>query len=259
MLIKECSIFQVSFDINKDGRMVAQLTLVKSAYRLGEIVEGLLEFNLAPDSGRVIKVAVTLETSESIETSHLAEPARSGDEVRTATSKVHSDQEEFLLNHNRGKFALVIPTDGTPEFACSAVRLQWTIRVRFLFLPASTTPVPPASTRHQRIGSTSAAALMNLSKQHSRSRSFAYGFQPTVAVPPNPSPTTGATHLLPADAAAGIFRPIPDLSYVPIVYGQSAEDIVLIPAKLETVECSIPIKVFPSNTAFRPIVSQFLA
>lgn len=46
----------VSFDINKDGYMVASLTLVKSAYRLGETVSGMIVVNNG--QGRVLRVGL---------------------------------------------------------------------------------------------------------------------------------------------------------------------------------------------------------
>ena len=46
----------VSFDVNKDGRKVAVLTFVKSAYRLGETILGVAEFNSAPTGPRVLEV-----------------------------------------------------------------------------------------------------------------------------------------------------------------------------------------------------------
>lgn len=44
----------MSYDINKDGYMVASLTLVKSAYRLGETVNGSVVINSG--DGRVLRV-----------------------------------------------------------------------------------------------------------------------------------------------------------------------------------------------------------
>ena len=48
----------VSYDINKDGYMVASLTLVKSAYRLGETVNGSVVINSG--DGRVLRVRSVL-------------------------------------------------------------------------------------------------------------------------------------------------------------------------------------------------------
>lgn len=46
--------YTVSYDINKDGNQVASLTLVKSAYRLGETVNGSVLINSG--EGRVLRV-----------------------------------------------------------------------------------------------------------------------------------------------------------------------------------------------------------
>ncbi len=46
---------KVSYDINKDGYMVARVTLVKSSYRLGETVNGSVVIN--GGEGRVIRAS----------------------------------------------------------------------------------------------------------------------------------------------------------------------------------------------------------
>lgn len=46
----------VSYDVNKDGVKVAVLTFTKSAYRLGETVLGVVEFNNRKGRARVLQV-----------------------------------------------------------------------------------------------------------------------------------------------------------------------------------------------------------
>lgn len=46
----------VSYDVNKDGVKVAVLTFIKSAYRLGESVLGIVELNEHGSRARVLKV-----------------------------------------------------------------------------------------------------------------------------------------------------------------------------------------------------------
>lgn len=53
----------MSYNITKDGVMVAELTFVKSAFRVGETVMGLVEFNLPQSRARVLKVGF-VERSE---------------------------------------------------------------------------------------------------------------------------------------------------------------------------------------------------
>ena len=46
----------VSYDVSKDGEKVAVLTFVKSAYRLGETVLGVVELNEGQCRSKVLKV-----------------------------------------------------------------------------------------------------------------------------------------------------------------------------------------------------------
>jgi hypothetical protein len=45
-----------SYDIEKEGQVVAVFTLTKSAYRLGETVSGVMTFNRGDTPRRVLKV-----------------------------------------------------------------------------------------------------------------------------------------------------------------------------------------------------------
>lgn len=57
----------VSYNITKDGVKVAELTFVKSAYRVGETVTGLVEFNdVAQTKARVLKVRFLLWEARSL-------------------------------------------------------------------------------------------------------------------------------------------------------------------------------------------------
>lgn len=47
----------MSYDVTKSGEKVAELTFVKSAYRLGETVLGVVELNGEEASSRVLKVS----------------------------------------------------------------------------------------------------------------------------------------------------------------------------------------------------------
>ena len=47
-----------SYDIAKDGDMVAVLTLIKTTYRLGESVLGVVTFNQPSYERRVLKVGL---------------------------------------------------------------------------------------------------------------------------------------------------------------------------------------------------------
>ncbi|KDE09521.1 hypothetical protein MVLG_00419 [Microbotryum lychnidis-dioicae p1A1 Lamole] len=313
---------KVSYDINKDGFMVAQLTLVKSAYRLGETVNGSVVINSS--EGRVLRISARLETHELIETSISTKPAP---QVRALTRRLHSEHHQMTLDCARVGFALAIPSGATPDFGTSGVKLQWSVRLSFLVVPPSPDAKPATQPKgHARRGSTflgrgtppapppppSSGLAGESGRSHARSKSFAYGFEPTVPLTLPAAPAilpTGAAHLMPVlgpkDTSAShvSYRAVPDLGFAPVLYSTNAPEappspgplqrtasgktldfrshqrnasslshsrgtqvvavqqtsVVLVPAKYEMVECSIPIKVYPGNTPFRPTISMFAA
>ncbi|KPV73591.1 uncharacterized protein RHOBADRAFT_54795 [Rhodotorula graminis WP1] len=314
---------KVSYDINKDGYQVASLTLVKSAYRLGETVNGSVLIN--GGEGRVLRVSARLETHELVETSISTLPAP---RMRQITRRQHAEHHEMVLDSARIGFALAIPSGATPDFGTSGVKLQWSVKLSFLVIPPSPdAPVGSSSGPPSRRGTptSNGAATPPRSQQgggHGRSKSFAYGFEPAVPLTLPPPPMilpSGAAHLMPvphppspdptaANAQQPVphvsYRAVPDLGFVPVPFSSASSDkatsappamgplqktargamhrpqpsissgramaggassvtgagsTVLVPAKVETVECSIPIKCYPGNTPFRPTVSVFEA
>ncbi|GAA5951108.1 hypothetical protein JCM10213_004240 [Rhodosporidiobolus nylandii] len=301
---------KVSYDINKDGYQVASLTLVKSAYRLGETVNGSVVINSG--EGRVLRVSARLETYELVETSISTMPAP---RMRQITRRLHSEHHEMTLDAARVGFALAIPSGATPDFGTSGVKLQWSVRLSFLFIPPSPDAgpdAPPTPGRRSALGFGSRPPPPPPARvppgappsRHGRSKSFAYGFEPAVPLTLPPPPMiapSGAAHLMPVLPRAGdsspvqhvSYRAVPDLGFVPVPFSSAAPEpppspgplqktalgahhrhnpsmslprpqsplgngsVVLVPAKVETVECSIPIKVYPSNTPFRPTVTVF--
>lgn len=313
----------VSYDINKDGYLVASLTLVKSAYRLGETVNGSVVINSG--DGRVLRVSARLETHELIETTISTRPAP---QVRQITRRLHAEHHETTLDSARVGFALAIPSGATPDFGTSGVKLQWSVRLLFLVIPPSPdAPAPnPNLTERKPLtrGNPPGKGPAPAGRSHGRSKSFAYGFEPAVplTLPAPPMiPPSGAAHLMPSARDASLshstYRAVPDLGFVPVLFTSAAPEpppppgplqrsasgaslhrssgslslsrpqspqqqgsVVLVPAKVDTVECSIPIKVYPgcvdgyagldldltdrsfmfdSNTPFRPTLSVFAA
>ncbi|GAA5843084.1 hypothetical protein JCM9279_001856 [Rhodotorula babjevae] len=315
---------KVSYDINKDGYQVASLTLVKSAYRLGETVNGSVLIN--GGEGRVLRVSARLETHELVETSISTLPAP---RMRQITRRQHAEHHEMVLDSARIGFALAIPSGATPDFGTSGVKLQWSVKLSFLVIPPSPdAPLGGSSGPPSRRGTptSNGAATPPRSQQgggHGRSKSFAYGFEPAVPLTLPPPPMilpSGAAHLMPVPHPSSpdptssstaqqpvphvSYRAVPDLGFVPVPFSSASSDkatsappamgplqktargamhrpqpslssgrgmaggassvtgagsTVLVPAKVETVECSIPIKCYPGNTPFRPTVSIFEA
>lgn len=298
---------------------MASLTLVKSAYRLGETVNGSILLN--GGEGRVLRVrtprvetaqsrsscshlqvSARLETHELVETSISTMPAP---RMRQITRRLHAEHHEMTLDAARLGFALAIPSGATPDFGTSGVKLQWSVRLSLLVIPpspeASAGATPNITPRRLAAalgasgsgGRSSPNGGTSTPPRHSRSKSFAYGFEPAVPVtlpPPPPIPPSGAAHLMPVPPRAGeptpvqhiSYRAVPDLGYVPVLFSSAMPEpppapgplqkaasgahhrptpsmslargqqspfgngsAVLVPAKVETVECSIPIKVYP--------------
>ena len=270
---------KASYEINKDGYAVATLTLAKTAFRLGETVQATVVLNAGP--ARVLRLAARLETHELIETSV---STKSAGQVRALTRRAHAEHHEVTLDSARVGLALAIPSAATPDFATSGVKLQWSVRLSFLVMPPPPAPPPPAvavasSVGHARAPSSASALRPSRPSHHGRSKSFG-SFGGSSAQLVNPVPvSTGSHHLLPTtddpdpSATYASYRAVPDLGFVPVLFrsaadalgaalvrsptlpgsppgaaeGESVGATALMPAKVETVECSIPIKVYRAS------------
>ncbi|KAJ7251760.1 Rgp1-domain-containing protein [Mycena haematopus] len=128
---------KVSYDITKDGVTVAVLTFPKSAFRLGETVNGVVEVNWRQGKGRVLQLTALLEAHESLP-SALATPPNTPATARYLR-RVHAEHHaRFVLGTLRLGFALDIPSDGSPAFGVvvgdsgSAGGLEWKVRLCLL-------------------------------------------------------------------------------------------------------------------------------
>lgn len=124
------------FTIARGGQLVAVITMVRPAYRLGEIITGTID--LGPpnpentdgtDQIPSYAVNVWLETVERIDPS-LA--LRSSSSVQRATRKVLAHVSETVLFARKISFRLEIPTTATPTFETTGVQLAWRVRVEFV-------------------------------------------------------------------------------------------------------------------------------
>ncbi|KAJ3807538.1 Rgp1-domain-containing protein [Lentinula aff. lateritia] len=106
---------KVSYDVNKDGVKVAVLTFIKSAFRLGETIHGVVELNERQGRARVVQLSAHLETHES-----LPYPISTTPNTAAATrqlKRVHVEHHSsFVLSTLRTTFALDIPSDASPAF-----------------------------------------------------------------------------------------------------------------------------------------------
>ncbi|CAG8455077.1 5928_t:CDS:2 [Scutellospora calospora] len=136
---------KVNYDICKNNQRVAQLCLLKTLYRLGDIVTGTLNFNDAVILS--YQVSITLENSEQVESSVANKPQQ---QISRLTRKIHGEHHEFCLNASRISFAISIPTNSTPDFATTGVKLQWFLRLEFITGTKNNYPLMPlnADERH---------------------------------------------------------------------------------------------------------------
>ncbi|KAF9153494.1 hypothetical protein DFQ26_000559 [Actinomortierella ambigua] len=119
-----------SFDICKNNVPVAKLSLVKTRFKLGENVVGVVSFLDAEIA--TYQIAVTLETVEAIDAAY---SCRSAQQVAKLTKKVHAELHESCIDTKRTSFSLCIPPTATPEFKTSALTLKWYLRVEFITGP----------------------------------------------------------------------------------------------------------------------------
>lgn len=122
---------KVSYDISKDGQIAAVLTLIKSKYRLGDTVHGVVTMNGSQSIARVVRFAATLESHEEIESTLSTLPSTRAQKM---TRVIHSESHENTLELGQVGFQLPIPSGATPDFVTSAVKLCWTVRLSFLML-----------------------------------------------------------------------------------------------------------------------------
>ncbi|KAI6096233.1 Rgp1-domain-containing protein [Pisolithus croceorrhizus] len=102
---------KVSYDVNKDGVKVAVLTFPKSAYRLGETVLGVVELNEVQSRARVLSLSALLEAQE-----RLPGPISTAGNVRHMR-RVHAEHHSsFVAATMRTTFSLDIPSDASPAF-----------------------------------------------------------------------------------------------------------------------------------------------
>lgn len=238
---------KASYDIRQEGEVVAVLTLVKTTYRLGETVTGVVTFNSHPDR-RVLKLNAYLETHEVIP-EPLLPPSSSLGRRQPELRRLHAEQRTAYGQFTaRTAFSLDIPSDATPAFTLAAGDgcsggLQW--RVRLAFLVASPPRRKSGDGRKRSSGRAEESA-----REHKRSQS------------PEKSPEEKSSskrhndseclHLIPVDGDADNTPYTAAPSLVPFIATREgwAE------ARAETVECEVPVQVLAGNTAFvvRPSV-----
>lgn len=119
------------FQIQRGGEHVAVILFARTAYRLGETVYAVIDFQDADVP--CLSVRVSLESSEAIDPM-LA--LRSSSSIKRATQRVHAAKIENTVCAQRATFASTIPVSATPEFVTSGISLGWGLRFEFMAVKA---------------------------------------------------------------------------------------------------------------------------
>lgn len=122
------------FNIARSGQLVAVLTLLRPAYRLGETIIGTIDFTMPPTSRDDSEQAPTYSVNLELESAERVDPSlalRSGSSIQRVTRKVHASMRENSLFARSLSFSLAIPAQATPTFETTGVSLLWRLRVEF--------------------------------------------------------------------------------------------------------------------------------
>lgn len=217
------------------------LTLIKTAYRLGETVTGVVTFNDARATGRVIKLSAYLETHELIPEALLPPSASAAGHKQPDLRRVHAEfRASYVVHTSRTPFSLDIPSDAVPAFGLSAGPegrrggLEWRLKLAFLVATPEELDADAFSEEDYR-------ALEALEDGEETPP------PPTPLVPPE------VLSLVPVegDCDNGPYTAAPGLAPYFVRDGDWYE------SDTQTVQCEVPIQVLAGNTAFVVRPSSF--
>lgn len=225
---------KVSYDISKDGKVAAVLTLVRSRYRLGETITGVININNSTSLARIARMSAVLETFEEIQPSIATLPAGKS---QRATRIIHAEHHESVLDKGRASFSLSIPSGASPEFVTSGVKLNWLVRLSFLTVSATKTLAEKQEGEAQKLQQSKLSPPPHLLP--GSSDGFSRYHISVRALDSLAGMATGDS----ANAAAKVLKAM----------GCARE------TKLETVECAVPVSILPNSTIYKVGDAEFYA
>jgi len=247
---------KLSFDVNKDGVKVAVLTFTKSAYRLGETVLCVVDVNERLGRSRALKLSAMLESHEMLPMS-LA--SRSNTRLLRRT---HAEHHSSLVSSTlRATFALDIPPDASPAFQIEVQGesgyleppmpvgpggLEWKVRLCLLVAVASEESRKGVNgVRLKTLVRDGPSGEWGISWRGAPSIAPSEKMNDATAVNSPSGLRSWANYL--ASPFTGVGFDGDELDEEDD--GEVDEEWSTV--KVETVECEVPIKVWPGNTAFR--------
>ncbi|KAF8508516.1 Rgp1-domain-containing protein [Gautieria morchelliformis] len=240
---------KVSYDVSKDEDRVAVLTFVKSAYRLGETVLGVVELNEGHCRSKVLGLSAMLEAHE-----NLPWP---GGPVR----RVHAEHHSTLVaDMRRVTFALDIPSDASPAFEVGqgpngrTGGLEWKVRLCLLVSAATGTGSAKGKGRAVEVrGLVRDGPAGEWGTSWRASESLTPMERVRAPPPEQPLQKTPRSWL-------AIFNTFANGTYHDADEQEdedNEDDGEWAEMSAETVECLVPIRIFAGNTAFRAMEIMF--
>ncbi|KAF9242341.1 Rgp1-domain-containing protein [Melanogaster broomeanus] len=250
---------KVSYDVNKDGVKMAVLTFTKSAYRLGEAVLGVVELNDRQSRSRVLSLSVMLETQEV-----LPSQISSAGNIRHMR-RVHAEHHSsFVSSTLRTTFSLDIPSDASPAFQVqlgdavqkssgSAGGLVWRVRLCLLVaVAAESSQVSGDGVHLKHLVRHGPAGEMGTAYRASPSIAPMECSKPEALSKQPPSTWTQffVTSFL-GTAEREYHDGDEEVEEENEWKDKGDEEDKWKEVRVETVECEVPINVWPGNTAFK--------
>lgn len=274
------SLFSVSYDVNKDGVKVAVLTFTKSAYRLGETVLGVVELNERQGRSRVLSVGLPpLDVRLTIPADYLPKLSAMLESQETLPSqiasaghlrhmrRVHAEHHASLVTSVlRTTFSLDIPSDASPAFqvqlgdvghkpksSAFAGGLFWRVRLSLLVaVAAESSEISADGVRLKQLAQDGPAGEWGTS------------YKAYASIAPKERPRKDEQTVQPSSTWTQLFvssflgvgeREYHDGDEEEIEEGESKtggdDEDGWKDVRVETVECEVPINVWPGNTAFK--------
>lgn len=115
------------FEITRDGVFVAIVLLGRPAFRLGESISVVIDFQQS-----AVHCHSLMAVLESFEIIDPAIALRSQASIYRATRRIHAARFELTLFEKRATFNPIAPSNATPNFRTSSVSLVWSLRFEFI-------------------------------------------------------------------------------------------------------------------------------
>lgn len=259
---------RLTFDVHKDGVKVAVLTFTKSAYRLGETVLGVVNLNARAGRARVLKLSAFLESHETLPACLSSAAPSASAQTRRVHAEAHAS---FVGSTLRTAFALDIPSDASPAFQVVVSApgappgtggLAW--KVRLCLLVAVAAPTARAGDAGVRLRhlvrngprgewGTAWRAPASMAPCERPGAPLSPAAAAAAAAPQKTQSWTSffSAALLGSSEPSSTFHDGDEESEIDSEDGEALAESEWREVPAEMVECEVPIRVWPGNTAYK--------